>query len=56
MAEVFAKTGAMLRERPASLQHRTVRYGRSFLEREEDLGEQAQIFPAIDIGMRERLR
>lgn len=56
MCEEFAKTGAMVRDRPVPLQHRTVRYGQSFLERDDDLGEQAQIFPAIDIGMRERLR
>ena len=46
----------MVRESPATLQHRTVGYGRSFLERQQDLGEQAQIFPAVDVGMREGLR
>ena len=53
MGEEFAEAGAMVRDRPVLLQHRTVRYGRSFLQREEDLGEQAQIFPALDVGMRE---
>ena len=46
----------MVRDRPVSLQHRTVRYGRSFLQGELDLGEQAQIFPTFDVRMRERLR
>ena len=55
MGEVFAEAGAMVRNRPVPLQHRTVRYGRSFLQREEDLGEQAQIFPAVDVGVREGL-
>src|SRR5262252_5674677 len=46
----------MVRDRPVLLQHRTVRYGRSFLEREDYLGEQAQIFPAVHIWVREGLR
>ena len=45
----------MVRDRPVLIQHRTVRYGQSFLEREDYLGEQAQIFPTFDVGMRQRL-
>jgi len=41
----------MVRDRRVPLQHRTVRYGRSFLEGELDPGEQAQIFPAADVGI-----
>jgi len=48
MCEEFAKTGAMVRDRSVTLQHRTVRYVRSFLERKDDLDGQAQIFPAFD--------
>ena len=43
MAEEFLKAGAMVRDRPVPLQHRTVRYGRSFLEGEQDLDGQAQV-------------